>query len=203
MSLFSPDLSLGKIIPLGQIHSLDPVLQPKAWLDVLTSAETTQDEKVEAMEEIVIMAKDKQRTRIFVEDGILDSLMWTLGLYFMKRAHDPSGPVKWVNCAISKEEESFARRAAVCCLTLGKSYCAAIHTEGDLLLMSLYERGSVPEERQLAQMLYEVPHHARATRSDDPTIIIPNQEIFVIKQMTLPQAEELAVKIKDLASSVR
>jgi hypothetical protein len=31
--------------------------------------------------------------------------------------------------------------------------------KGDLLLMSLYERGTVPEVRQVAQMLQEVPHH--------------------------------------------
>lgn len=127
--------------------------------------------------------------------------MWTLCRYFEKLSYDPDGQVKWTNAEISMEELSFVRRAAVCCLTLGKSYCAAIHTEGDLLLMSLYERGSVPEERQLAQMLYEVPYHTRTTKTDDPTIIIPNQETFLLKQMTLPQAEELSGKIKVLAEN--
>jgi len=93
--------------------------------------------------------------------------------------------------------------AAACCVTLGKSHCAAIHTEGDLLLMSLYERGTVPEERQLAQMLYEVPHHARVTpKSGDPTIVDPSLEVFSLKHLTLPQAEELAKSIKTLADGL-
>ena len=54
-----------------------------------------------------------------------------------------------------------ARLAANCCVALGKAHCAAVHTEGDLLLMSAYSRGSVPVERQLAQMLFEVPHHMK------------------------------------------
>lgn len=76
-----------------------------------------------------------------------------------------------------------------------------MHTEGDLLLMSQYERGTVPEERQLAQMLHEVPHHVRITRTDDPTIVDPSKEVFALRQMTLPQAEELAASIKELVES--
>ena len=64
--------------------------------------------------------------------------------------------------------------------------------------MSQYERGTVPEERQLAQMLHEVPHHIRNTRTDDPTIIDPRKEVFALRQMTLPQAEDLAASIKTL-----
>lgn len=188
----------GKYVPIHQIHALDPGMQPRAWLDILASVETTHDEKMEAIEEIIILAKDKQRARIFVEEGVLDCLLWTIGRYFEKKNYDPVGPVKWLNAEISREEEHGAKRAAMCCLALGKSYCAAMHTEGDLLLMSLYERGTVPEERQLAQMLFEVPHHARATVVEDPTIITSN-EVFALKQLTLPQAEELSTRIKALA----
>ena len=49
----------GRVVPLGQIHSLRPSLQPRAWLDVMASAHTTRDDKNEAMEEILILAKDK------------------------------------------------------------------------------------------------------------------------------------------------
>jgi hypothetical protein len=190
-------LCSGPIIPAAQIHALNPVDQPRAWLDVLASAETTHDERQEAMEEILILAKDKQRAQIFVEEGILDSLMWTLGRYFEKSKHSGSSN-NWANAAISREEHAASKLAATCCLTLGKAYCAAMHTEGDLLLMSLYERGTVPEERQLAQMLYEVPHHVRITKTDDPTIVDPSKEVFAVRQMTLPQAEELATSIKAL-----
>ena len=158
---------------------------------------------MEAMEEIMILAKDKQRARIFAEEGILDSIMWLLGRYFEKKkstaaTEADAGASDWANPEISKEEREAAKLAATCCLTLGKAYCAAIHTEGDLLLMSLYERGTVPEERQLAQMLSEVPHHVRVTKTDDPTIVNPGKEVFALHQMSLPQAEELARSIMDL-----
>ena len=52
-------LCLGRVVPLSQIHSLRPSLQPRAWLDVMASAHTSRDDKNEAMEEILILAKDK------------------------------------------------------------------------------------------------------------------------------------------------
>jgi len=153
---------------------------------------------MEATEEILILAKDKQRARIFLEEGILDSIMWTLGRYFEKLEYDKNVD-NWAHPEITKEEATAAKLTANCCLTLGKSHCAAIHTGGDLLLMSMYERGTVPEERQLAQMLHEVPFHSRITKTDDPTIIDPSKEIFGVTQMSLPQAEELAQRIKAIA----
>lgn len=185
-------------MPVNLIHSLNPSEQPRGWLDVLASAHTSDDEKAEAMEEILILAKDKKRARDFLEDGILDPIMWIIGRYDEKLGYNATTDV-WTHPGITPQEHSSARLAASCCLTLGKSHCAAIHTEGDLLLMSLYERGTVPEERQLAQMLHEVPFHARATITKDPTIIYPDEEVFVVKQMSLPQAEELAREITALA----
>jgi hypothetical protein len=189
---------LVRIVPLGQIHGLDPGAQPRAWVDVMASANTSDDEKNEAMEEILILAKDKRRARIFLDEGILDSIMWILSRYFDK-LNNKGKDTNWAHPVIIGREIKSARLAANCCVTLGKSHCAAIHTEGDLLLMSLYERGTVPEERQVAQMLHEVPHHARVTKAADPTIIDPLKEVFALKQMTLPQAEELAGAIKDVA----
>jgi hypothetical protein len=186
----------GTIIPVNQIYSLAPTDQPRAWLDVLASAETSYDEKMEAMEEILILAKDKTRARILVEEGILDSIMWTLSRYFEKLNYSST---EWAHPEITAEEAKAARLSAACCLRLGKAYCAAIHTEGDLMLMSLYERGTVPEERQLAQMLHEVPYHARVTKTNDPTLVDPSKEVFALQQMSLPQAEEFARSIKSLA----
>ena len=168
-------------------------------MDVLANADTSSDEKIEATEEILILAKDKQKSRIFVDEGILDCLLWTIGRYLEKQKKGP-GSEGWANPDISPEDKVIVKLAANCCLTLGKSYCAAIHTEGDLLLMSLYDRGTVPEERQLAQMLMEVPHHARSTKTDDPTIIVPGKESFTLKQLTLSQAEELAAVITSIAT---
>ena len=181
------------------IYALNPTDQPRAWLDVLASAETSHDEKIEAMEEIMILAKDKSRARVLVEEGILDSLLWTLGRYFEK-LHGPEDPTQtWMNPDITSEEAQMAKLSANCCLQLGKAYCAAMHTDGDLMLMSLYERGTVPEERQLAQMLHEVPYHTRVTKTKDPTIVDPEAEVFAIVQMSLPQAEEFARSVKTLA----
>lgn len=194
---------LGKAIPIAQIHALDPAAQPKAWLEVLASAETSIDDRIEATEEVLILAKDKQKCRIFVDEGILDCLLWTTGRFLEKKAQGP-GSEHWANPTISQPEAIAAKLSASCCLTLGKSYCAAVHTEGDLLLMSLYDRGTVPEERQLAQMLLEVPHHERSAKAgaaDDPTVLTPGKEVFVLKQMTLPQAEELAATIAALANN--
>jgi hypothetical protein len=73
-----------RILSAGQIHGLDPATQPRAWLDVVASANTTDEEKNEAMEEILILAKDKRRARIFLDEGILDSVIWTLSRYFEK-----------------------------------------------------------------------------------------------------------------------
>lgn len=193
-SLFSSDA----ITPVAQIYSLPLAEQPIAWLDVLACAYTLSDEKVEAMEEILILAKDKHRARIFLEEGILDPIIWILDRYLEKKNVD-STPSHWANPDISEDEEAAAKLAAMCCLTLGKAHCAANHTEGDLLLMSLYERGTVPEERQLAQMLHEVPHHARVSTSNDPTVITPGSEIFAQKRLSLPQAEEMANVVKRLA----
>lgn len=184
---------------MSQIHALDPSAQPRAWLDVLASAETQHDEKMEAMEEILILAKDKQRARIFLEEGILDSIMWTLERYLEKVEYHKAPTGAWRYPSVSREEAASAKLAATCCLTLGKSHCAAIHTGGDLLLMSMYERGTVPEERQLAQLLHEVAFHTRATKTDDPTVIEPRDEVFVMKQLSLPQAEELSQKIMAVA----
>jgi len=191
-------LRKGKVLPVAQIHSLDPATQPRAWIDVISSADSEVSEKIEAAEEILILAKDKMRARMFVEEGIIDAVMWIIDRYIEKTRKGP-GWETWAFPEITKDEARLAKLAASCCLTLGKSYCAAIHTEGDLLLMSLYERGTVPEERQLAQMLHEVPHHTRATQTDDPTIVTPGHELFALKQLTLPQAEELAATIYGLA----
>jgi hypothetical protein len=165
----------------------------------LASADTQHEEKMEALEEILILAKDKQRARIFLEEGILDSILWTLGRYLEKVEYNKAPTGAWLYPSVSREEAASAKLAATCCLTLGKSHCAAIHTGGDLLLMSMYERGTVPEERQLAQLLHEVAFHSRVTKTDDPTVIDPRNEVFAVKQLSLPQAEELAQKIKAVA----
>jgi len=180
-----------RITPPSQIHGLDPSQQPRAWLDVMANLNTTDDEKMEAMEEIMILAKDKRHARFLLDDGILDSVMYILDKHFDKARMAATIVEDSSATNITPQEERRARLAANCCVTLGKAHCAAVHTEGDLLLMSLYERGSVPEERQLAQMLYEVPHHIAK--------VSMGKEVFFLQQASMPKAEELAASIKALA----
>ena len=92
-----------------------------------------------------------------------------------------------------------AKLAANCCVALGKAHCAVVHTEGDLLLMSAYNRGSVPVERQLAQMLHEVPHHSRMLGTNVGEILEDgSQEEFMLTEMSMQQAEEMAKNINAL-----
>jgi len=187
-----------RIIPIAQIHGLDSSSQPRAWLDIVASANTSNEQKNEAMEEILLLAKDKRRAKIFLDEGILDYIIWTLSRYFEK-LEVVEKKMDWAFPDITTNEKTASNLAALCCVTLGKAHCAAIHTEGDLLLMSMYERGTVPEERQVAQMLHEVPHHARVTKTNDPTTVQPSKEVFAPRQLTLSQAEELANSIKAVA----
>lgn len=179
--LHVPFLSV-RTIPISQIHSLQPPQQSRAWLDVMASAHTSMEERNEAMEEIRILAKDKNNAAIMLQDGILDSLMWILTRHNKKLEREEK---------VSPKERSTAKLAASCCVTLGKAHCALVHTGGDLLLMSMYEHGKVPEERQLAQMLYETPHH-------HPVESINGQEQFAIKNLAMHEAQELALSIKQL-----
>ena len=187
-----------RILPIAQIHGLEPSSQPRAWLDVVASANTSNEQKNEAMEEILLLAKDKRRAKIFLDEGILDYIIWTHSRY-IEKVEVVSKTTEWAFPDIIPNEKTAAKLAAMCCVTLGKAHCAAIHTEGDLLLMSMYDRGTVPEERQVAQMLHEVPHHARVTKTNDPTIVQPSKEVFAPRQLNLAQAEELAKSFKLVA----
>ena len=188
-----------RILPIAQIHGLEPTSQPRAWLDIVASANTSNEQKNEAMEEILLLAKDKRRAKIFLDEGILDYIIWTISRY-IEKVEAIGKNTDWANPTITPSEKTAANLAAMCCVTLGKAHCAAIHTEGDLLLMSMYARGTVPEERQMAQMLHEVPHHARVTKTNDPTIVQPSKEVFAPRELTLSQAEELAKSIKLVAN---
>jgi len=195
---------VGRVVPLGQIHSLRPSLQPRAWLDVMASAYTTRDDKNEAMQEILILAKDKEISRWFLEEGILDSLMLILSTYFrnyssFSRNIQPQDTKEQFK-SYKQGGQAFihARLASNCCVALGKAHCAAVHTEGDMLLMSAYSRGSVPVQRQLAQMLFEVPHHMKVINPSVDGTTDQHDAEFTLTELSMQQAEDLASSIKAL-----
>jgi hypothetical protein len=81
------------------------------------------------------LAKDKRRARILLEEGILDYIIWEVGRYLEKINNSSEN---WKYPDVTPNGRIAAKQAAaVCCVTLGKSHCAAIHTEGDLQLTSL------------------------------------------------------------------
>ncbi len=72
--------------------------------------------------------------------------------------------------------------------------------------MSAYSRGSVPIERQLAQMLFEVPYHMNVNNPIQPNLTgDPNNKDgmhdhveFTLTELSMQQAEDLASSIKSL-----
>lgn len=70
--------------------------------------------------------------------------------------------------------------------------------------MSAYSRGSVPIERQLAQMLFEVPHHMKVINPSQTNLSGgPNKDLhdhaeFTLTELSMQQAEDLASSIKSL-----
>ena len=108
------------------------------------------------------------------QEGILDSLMLILSTYFrsyssfLRNIQPQDTNEQFKSYKVGGPAFIHARLASNCCVALGKAHCAAVHTEGDMLLMSAYSRGSVPVQRQLAQMLFEVPHHMKVI-NPEPT----------------------------------
>jgi hypothetical protein len=205
-------------LPVSQIHALEPQFRPRAWLDLMCDPYSSPEDKNEAMEEILILAKDKHHGQMFLEEGILDALLTILNRFFKlhhtvleKRETDPASDetLQLMDESIRLHQPSVL--AASLSVALGKAHCAVVHTEGDLLLMSSYKQGTVPEGRQLAQMLYEIPHRSvvltdtglannpitgrRYRRSDD---VAQNSVRYRVKEMSLEEAEGLAKMIKDL-----
>jgi len=189
---------MGRITPVGQIHSLDPALHPLAWLDVMACDWTSRDEKNEAMEEILLLAKDKSHSRNLLDEGILDSLMYILRAFFLNYADvqrqngEDSMPVETY---MADPNFFHSKLAANCCVALGKAHCAMVHFTGDEMIAS-NTHGPVPIVEQVAKMLYEVPHHMAMNAESDGEV----KEVFKITtEMSKDQAEDLASSIVSLS----
>ena len=137
--------------------------------------------------------------------------MYILSCFFRKYAESvrKASTVKPLPNFQDDEHFASAKLAANSCVALAKAHCAVVHTEGDLLLMSSYTRGTVPIERQLAQMLHEVPHHVN---TKEGSVLYPKgvyndcdwqQSIlrdnpFFLTELSLQYAEEVAKSVNAL-----
>jgi hypothetical protein len=215
---------VGRITPVGQIHSLDPALHPRAWLDVMASAWTSRDEKNEAMEEILLLAKDKvsevypllimsftkrklklfplphfqSHSRMLLDEGILDSLMFILRAFFLNYADiQRKNGEKTIPVETYMADPNFyhAKLASNCCVALAKAHCAMAHTTGEEMIASNAHM-TVPLTKQVAQMLYDVPHHMVLNTEKDGE----REEVFKLTtEMSVEQAENLASSILSLS----
>jgi len=199
---------MNRITPVSQVHSLDPSLHPRAWLDVMASAWTSRDEKNEAMEEILLLAKDKHRARMLLEEGILDSLMHILRGFF--HSYDD------IKRQLGKETIPFenymgdpnffhSKLAANCCVALAKAHCLGVTNDmGDLTQKGLsVEQNvgiSIPVSRQVALLLYEVPHHMSINMPDVHRGETKEINFKLSTNMTLQEAEDFAGSIVALSS---
>lgn len=190
---------MSRITPVAQIHSLDPSLHPRAWLDVMSSAWTSRDEKNEAMEEILLLAKDKSHSRMLLDEGILDSLMYILRKFFLhyadvrKRNADGTIPTETY---MSDPNYFHSKLASNCCVALAKAHCALSHNAAEEQVETNVHM-TVPIAKQVAQMLYEVPHHM-VLKTDGTEG--ENKEVFKLTtEMSTQQAEDLALSIVSLS----
>ena len=86
-----------------------------------------------------------------------------------------------------------SKLASSCCVALGKAHCAMAHTTGEEMIATSVHV-TVPLTKQVAQMLYDVPHYM-ALKGDGE-----NKEVFKLTtEMSHEQAEDLAASIVALS----
>lgn len=86
------------------------------------------------------------------KEGILDSIMNILGISFQlfEKENIP---------ATTDPSFLHAKLAANCCVALGKAHFSGSHAEGETSDMPNYTFEAVPISKQVAQMLFQLPHH--------------------------------------------
>jgi len=135
---------------------------------------------------------------MLLDEGILDSLMFILRAFFLNYAEikRKSGE-KTIPVETYMADPNFyhAKLASNCCVALAKAHCAMAHTNGEDIIVT-FAHITVPLTKQVAQMLYDVPHHmVLNTEKDGET-----QEVFKLTtEMSIEQAENLASSIVSLS----
>jgi len=70
--------------PLNKIHSLPLNLHAVAWMGIISSNYRSIEEKHEALQEILLLVKDKNYAKKMLDQGILDSFLSILSDFFNK-----------------------------------------------------------------------------------------------------------------------
>ena len=133
---------------------------------------------------------------MLLDEGILDSLMYILRAFFFNYAdlqrENGDQPIP-VETYIADPNFFHSKLASNCCVAFGKAHCAMAHTNGEEMIATSVHV-TVPIAKQVAQMLYEVPHHM-AIKADGE-----NKEMFKLTtEMSHQQAEDLASSIVSLS----
>jgi len=88
-----------------------------------------------------------------------------------------------------------SKLASNCCVALGKAHCAMVHTNGEEMIAASVHV-TVPITKQVAQMLFEVPHFMALKIDSEGEI----KEVFKLTtEMSVQQAEHLAASIVSLS----
>lgn len=135
---------------------------------------------------------------MLLDEGILDSLMYILRAFFLNYAdvqHEAGGKPIPVETYMADPNYFHSKLASNCCVALGKAHCAMVHANGEEMI-STGVHVTVPLPKQIAQLLYEVPHHMALKTDLDGE----NKEIFKLTtEMSPQQAEDLASSIVSLS----
>jgi hypothetical protein len=130
------------IAPVEKIHSLPPHLHVVAWMSVLSSTNRSIEEKCEALNEILVLIKDKKHAKRMLEQGILDIILSILSNYFQllcswlrqrTEAYEKDNFREICKCqSVATLEKTLCDLYPIvyltsqCCVALGKSHCALI-----------------------------------------------------------------------------
>lgn len=148
------------------------------------------------------------------QEGILDSLIYILRTFFLSYAEkfSKSGQkALQIENFMADPNYFHSKLAANCCVALAKAYSAgAIGNSTDTTIstgggdLSSHAGLSHPVQNQVAQLLYEIPHHMTVKVSDSSSGADhhgKNKESFKLStDMTKKNAEDLAASITVLTA---
>ena len=139
---------------------------------------------------------------MLLDEGILDSMMYILRAFFLSYAdvqRESGSKSIPVETYMADPNYFHSKLASNCCVALAKAHCAMVHSSGEEMIAASVHV-TVPMTKQIAQMLYEVPHHMALQTDFDGDRSGEKKEIFKLTtEMSPQQAEDLASSIFSLS----